>query len=59
MSRPLISEFPLTNLLCRLFTYSDDQVRQASAERAAKHYGVSLDHAAGYIRLEREGRGLA
>jgi hypothetical protein len=56
--RPNRSEFPLTRFLGMLLCYSDDKLRNASPGKAARHYGISPEHAAGYIRLFRENRGL-
>lgn len=56
---PNRSEFPLTRLIGMLWCMTDQQVRDASAERAAAGYGVKWEHAAGYILLEQQTRGVA
>jgi len=55
---PNKSEFGLTRMIGMLWCMTDDQVRKASPERAVDRYGVRLEHAAGYIGLERQVRGL-
>ena len=50
---------PLTDFLCKLMKYKDADVAKADPDKAAAHYGISRDHAAGYIRLEKQQRGIA
>lgn len=56
--RPIVSQFPLTNLLCQLLCYTDEQVRKASPDRAVKNLGVRLQDAQGYLAIEKQIRGL-
>ena len=49
---------PLTNFLLKLMGYGDADVKKADPKKAAKLYGINEEHAAGYIRLELQSRGL-
>lgn len=51
------SEFPLTRFLAKLLAYTREQLAGADAAKAAEHYGINPDHAAGYIRQQCELRG--
>jgi hypothetical protein len=59
IKRELSKPKPLTIFLTKLMKYSDANLLKAKAATAAKHYGISKDHAAGYIRMEITQRGLA
>lgn len=48
----------LTRFLVKLMTYKNEDVLKADPKKAAKLYGISKDHAAGYIALEKQTRGL-
>jgi hypothetical protein len=49
----------LTRFLRHLmYRMSDAELKKASPAKAAKGYGISKEHAEGYIQLEREKRGL-
>lgn len=51
--------FPLSNFLVKLLGYGDDDLAKADAKKAARLYGINQEHAAGYIRLEQQRRGLS
>jgi len=51
-------DMPLTRFLAKLLGYSLEQLAGASAQKASEHYGISLDHAAGYIAQQRQIRGV-
>lgn len=55
----LNGRLPLTQFLIKLLSYGDEDLMKANAGKAASVYGVSKEHAAGYIRLEIERRGLS
>lgn len=49
---------PLTNFLCKLMDYSNADLAKADAKKAAKLYGIKLEHAQGYIDVERQLRNV-
>jgi hypothetical protein len=49
---------PLTKFLIKLLKYKDSDLIKADASKAASVYGIDPKHAAGYIGMERERRGL-
>lgn len=51
--------YGLTDFLVKLLAYKDADVEKADPVKAAEVFGISVDHAAGYIRMEKEKRGLA
>jgi hypothetical protein len=53
-----VRQFPLDAFNAQLGKYSDDNLMNADPGKAAAHYGINPDHAAGYILMERERRGL-
>lgn len=46
--------YPLTRFLAKLLSYSPADLVKADPAKAAAHYGINQDHAAGYIRQQRE-----
>ena len=54
----LRSEYPLTRFLGTLLGYSDQHLAKADPDKAAQHFGISSDHAAAYIKQQREIRGV-
>lgn len=54
----LRSEFPLTRFLGTLLSYSEKNLAAADPDKAAVHFGIARDHAAGYISQQREIRGV-
>lgn len=48
----------LAKLIVKLWGYSNDNLVKADPKKAAEHYGISEDHAAGYIEMEKRQRGL-
>lgn len=51
-------KFPLDEMCDKLRSYTDGNLMKANARKASDRYGVREEHAAGYIRLEKEARGL-
>jgi hypothetical protein len=49
---------PLNAFLKQLNGYNMENLKNADPDKAAEHYGISRDHAAGYIRMEQERRGI-
>lgn len=50
--------YPLTEFLVKLHGYRDEDLRKASAAKAVRRYGIKKEHAAGYIRLAQQMRGI-
>ncbi len=51
-------DLPLTQFILKLLAYTPAQLAKASADKASQHYGIRIDHAEGYLRLERQVRGM-
>lgn len=52
------SEMPLTNFIKKLLAYGPGDLAKACPDKAAAHYGISREHAAGYIEQQRLVRGV-